>query len=239
MEPAGEADADVIVVGAGIAGLTAAWHLRHLRLLVLEAAERAGGRIRSEPRGDYWLNFGPHLFPGPNTVIGRLVTSVGLHTSAVPGSALALAFRDRLLTSGRTWSYPLRLPMSPSARASLTRAGLAIRRRIRATHSWGRCARATRRPTSGSDYGLAVGWAIRDSQDRRLSGRPCKRHDPRTLQELLCGCPTFSVNSGSCVSYRYGSTNSPGRLTCDSRPMFINWALIRRIRTMTSFGHAR
>jgi oxygen-dependent protoporphyrinogen oxidase len=65
-------------------------------------------------------------------VLGRLVTSVGLHTSAVTGSTLALSFRDRLLASGQTWSYPLRLPMSSSARASLTRAGLAIRRGVRA-----------------------------------------------------------------------------------------------------------
>jgi oxygen-dependent protoporphyrinogen oxidase len=65
-------------------------------------------------------------------VLGRLITSVGLHTAAVTGSTLALSFRDRLLTSGRTWSYPLRLPMWPSARASLTRAGFAIRRGVRA-----------------------------------------------------------------------------------------------------------
>ena len=89
MESAGDASADVIVVGAGIAGLAAAWHLRHLRLLVLEAAGRAGGRIRSEPRGDYWLNFGPHLFPGPGTVLGDLVTSAGLRTAAVQIRTLA------------------------------------------------------------------------------------------------------------------------------------------------------
>jgi cation diffusion facilitator CzcD-associated flavoprotein CzcO len=41
MESAGEAEADAIVVGAGIAGPTAVWHLRHLR--VLEAAGRPGG----------------------------------------------------------------------------------------------------------------------------------------------------------------------------------------------------
>jgi oxygen-dependent protoporphyrinogen oxidase len=121
---------DVIIVGAGIAGLAAAWYLRDRRLLVLEAGQQAGGRIRSEPRGDYWLNFGPHLFPGPDTILGRLVTSAGLKTTAVTGSTLALSFRGRMLTSGRTWTYPLRLPMSPPARASLARAGLAIRRGV-------------------------------------------------------------------------------------------------------------
>jgi oxygen-dependent protoporphyrinogen oxidase len=43
---------DVIVVGGGIAGLTVAWRLRQQRpelaVTVLEAAERAGGRIRTE-----------------------------------------------------------------------------------------------------------------------------------------------------------------------------------------------
>ena len=131
-------DVDVIVVGAGIAGLTAAWHLRHRRLLVLEAGQRAGGRIRSEPRGDYWLNFGPHLFPGPDTVLGRLVISAGLDTVAVTGSTLAVSFGGRLLTSGRTWAYPLQLPMSLPARASLARAGLAIQRGARAYAQLGR-----------------------------------------------------------------------------------------------------
>ena len=131
MTAGAEIRADVIVVGAGIAGLTAARCLRHRRLLVLEAGPRAGGRVRSEPRGEYWLNFGPHLFPGPDTVLGRMVTSAGLETVAVTGSTLAVSFRGRLVTSGRTWAYPLRLPMPLPARASLARAGLTIRRGVR------------------------------------------------------------------------------------------------------------
>jgi protoporphyrinogen/coproporphyrinogen III oxidase len=138
MSGGGEASADVIVVGAGIAGLTAASRLGHRRLLVLEAAPRAGGRVRSEPRGQYWLNFGPHLFPGPDTVLGRMVTSAGLQTVTVTGSTLAVSFRDRLVTSGRTWAYPLRLPMPPAARASLARAGLTIRRGVRTYIQLGR-----------------------------------------------------------------------------------------------------
>lgn len=38
---------DVVVVGGGIAGLSAAWRLRHRDILVLESEGRVGGRIRS------------------------------------------------------------------------------------------------------------------------------------------------------------------------------------------------
>jgi oxygen-dependent protoporphyrinogen oxidase len=70
-------------------------------------------------------------------VLGRLVASVGLETVAVTGSTVALALPGRLLTCGRTGTYPLRLPMSLPARASLTRAGLVIRRGVRAYLSLG------------------------------------------------------------------------------------------------------
>ena len=123
--------ADVVVVGAGIAGLAAAWHLRHLRLLVLEAGPRPGGRIRTEGRGDYWLNFGPHLFPAPDTALGQLVTELGLQTRPVSGSTLALAYKGKLLTSGHTATYPARLPLPLSGRAALLQAGARIRHGVR------------------------------------------------------------------------------------------------------------
>jgi protoporphyrinogen/coproporphyrinogen III oxidase len=97
---------------------------------VLEAESRPGGRIRSEPRGDYWLNFGPHLFPAPDTVLGRLVTDVGLQTQPVTGNTLALSYRGTLLASGRTTSYPARLPLPMAGRASLFRCGARIRRGV-------------------------------------------------------------------------------------------------------------
>ena len=59
---------DAIVVGGGIAGLSAGWRLRHRDVLLLEAGSRFGGRLYSERRGHYWLNFGAHVFGGPSTV---------------------------------------------------------------------------------------------------------------------------------------------------------------------------
>ena len=62
---------EVIIVGGGIAGLAAAWRLRHRDVLLLEAGDRLGGRIRSDVSGDYWLNYGAHLFPGAGIAARR------------------------------------------------------------------------------------------------------------------------------------------------------------------------
>jgi protoporphyrinogen/coproporphyrinogen III oxidase len=123
---------DVVVVGAGIAGLTAAWDLRDLDVLVLESGERVGGRIRSERRGDYWLNFGAHVFGGSGSQIERLLAETGVAAVTVPGRLTALALRGRLLTSGRVASYPLRLPLSITERLSLAEAGARLRRGVAA-----------------------------------------------------------------------------------------------------------
>jgi len=60
---------DVVIVGGGIAGLSAAWRLRHRDALLLEAGDRLGGRMRSDPCGQYWLNYGAHLFPAPGSLV--------------------------------------------------------------------------------------------------------------------------------------------------------------------------
>lgn len=118
---------EAVVVGAGIAGLTAGWTLRDRDVLVLESEARVGGRMRSEPRGPYWLNLGAHLFGGPGTLLDRLVTEMGLQTRAIPGNRMGLAFKGRLLARGRPETYPLRLPLSLAARWSFIRAGLRLR----------------------------------------------------------------------------------------------------------------
>jgi protoporphyrinogen/coproporphyrinogen III oxidase len=119
---------DVVIVGAGIAGLTAAVKLQDLDILVLESENRVGGRIKSEQRGAYWVSVGAHMFPEPDSIVGRLVQEFGLETLAINGSLMGLSYRGTILKGGRTELYPFRLPMSAAGRLSFMRAGLKLRR---------------------------------------------------------------------------------------------------------------
>ena len=124
-------DCDVAVVGGGIAGLSAAWQLRDRDIVLLEAAPAVGGRIRSEPRGSYWLNLGPHVLPPPATNLGRLVQELGLETVQIPGTATAAFVNGKLVAGGRPETFPFRLRLPPAARLSLARAGVKLRRAVR------------------------------------------------------------------------------------------------------------
>ena len=63
-------DPDVVVVGAGITGLTCAYRLRKLGIeaIVLEKSDRIGGVIRSQKINDHLVEWGPtSLLPTPHT----------------------------------------------------------------------------------------------------------------------------------------------------------------------------
>ncbi len=118
---------DAVVVGGGIAGLASAWMLRDRDVLLLEADTRVGGRICSEPRGMYWLNWGAHVFAGPRAATGRLLEELGVQAEPVPGELAALAMNGRLLTDGRVETYPFRVPMAWNDRIAALRAGIKVR----------------------------------------------------------------------------------------------------------------
>ena len=121
---------DVVVIGGGIAGLSAAWRLRHRDVLLLEAGDRLGGRMRSDVRGDYWLNYGAHLFPAPGSLVDAMACDCGLQAVPVTGGMMGLAVGSTVLTRGRVESYPFRLPLSVRDRIAFARAGVKVQRAV-------------------------------------------------------------------------------------------------------------
>jgi oxygen-dependent protoporphyrinogen oxidase len=125
--PSSSEQREVVVLGAGIAGLSAAWELRDRDIVVLEGGPRVGGRIKSESRGRYWLNFGAHVFAGPESISGRLIDAIGVEAALIPGNLVGLAINGGVATRGRVETFPFRLPLSARARASFVRAGGKLR----------------------------------------------------------------------------------------------------------------
>lgn len=72
-------DLDVVVVGGGLSGLTAALRLRHLDLEVLDAASWVGGRTRSVkiPNGP-WINYGAQYITEDRPTVVELADSLGV-----------------------------------------------------------------------------------------------------------------------------------------------------------------
>ncbi|WP_045730722.1 protoporphyrinogen/coproporphyrinogen oxidase [Pseudarthrobacter chlorophenolicus] len=117
---------DAVIVGGGLAGLSAAWRLRHWDTVVLESGARVGGRIRSERRGDYWLNWGGHVFAGAGSSTDALLNEVGVMAVQIPGSLQGLSMNGKFIKKGHIATYPFRIPMSLAARVDTMRAGLKV-----------------------------------------------------------------------------------------------------------------
>lgn len=102
--------AAVAVVGAGVAGLVAAHHLkrRGIRVVVYEASDRVGGIIRSERRDDYLAEMGPAALAAPSAQVAALISELGLDGSRI--TAAPAARRRYIVRKGRL----LALPSSPS-----------------------------------------------------------------------------------------------------------------------------
>src|SRR6476619_1124080 len=84
-------DIDVAVIGAGIAGLTAAFRLRRAgkSVVVLEASERVGGAIQTVREQGFTFELGPTFLSGASRQTAALAAAAGLETEIVEASPAA------------------------------------------------------------------------------------------------------------------------------------------------------
>ena len=118
----------MVVVGAGISGLTAAYRLRdRCEVVVLESGERTGGQIQTEERGGLLLEWGPDSLVAHKPAGERLCRELGLGKRLLRlrsgGSRMQVVFDGRLhqLPEGFLMIAPTRLvPMLTSPLLSPT-----------------------------------------------------------------------------------------------------------------------
>jgi oxygen-dependent protoporphyrinogen oxidase len=95
----------VLIVGAGISGLTCAYHLRKsgIDAQIVEAGPRPGGVLRSEHRDGYLLELGPQSFSGTSQ-LRDLCRDLGIENELVEAPHSAPRF---LLINGQLKPAPL------------------------------------------------------------------------------------------------------------------------------------
>lgn len=73
-------DADVLVLGAGVSGLTTAWLLNRQgrKVLVLDASPRVGGAIQSERREGFLVEAGPNSTLETTPLLTSLIRDLGI-----------------------------------------------------------------------------------------------------------------------------------------------------------------
>jgi monoamine oxidase len=110
--------ADVIVIGGGVAGLQAARELSNagLKITLLEARDRLGGRIWTLPRAGYPVELGAEFIHGRPDDILRLVAEAGLRSAPVEGEFISKR-AGHWIQSGETWTEINRIFDGISSRA--------------------------------------------------------------------------------------------------------------------------
>ena len=145
-----EHQCEVVVVGAGAAGLVAGWTAaQSADVVVLEAATRPGGRVESVRHGDYWLNIGTQFTEGEDGPLFEVMDRYGIERGTLACRKAGLYFRGRLVTTDSPPLLLLRSRIPLGAKVELARVGLRIKRVCR--RLYGKNVEAARRVMADLD----------------------------------------------------------------------------------------
>jgi len=112
-----------VIVGAGLAGMTAAHELRDRDLVVIEKKDRVGGRTLSGRHGEYWYNSGAQFVWDKRTL--ALCRELGLDVIDGDGARAAIFVRGRLVEAANPYALLAKMPLSAREKLDF---GLTIRR---------------------------------------------------------------------------------------------------------------
>jgi protoporphyrinogen/coproporphyrinogen III oxidase len=120
---------DVVVIGAGLAGLTAAYELRDRDVIVFDRRDRVGGRTLSWTHHDHWYNSGAQFVWDKRTL--DLCRQLGVELLDAKGAKASLYLRGKLSAGASPYTMFLKLPLSLRERYDL---GMTITRLRRLAH---------------------------------------------------------------------------------------------------------
>lgn len=116
---------EVVVVGAGMAGLMAATTLAERDVVLLEASDRAGGRVDTVRKGDYWINVGTQFTEGTGPLIDALHRH-GVRLGTLEGKSVALSLGGKQVDTSNPFALMFRSRMTWRDRFGLAAVGTRI-----------------------------------------------------------------------------------------------------------------
>jgi protoporphyrinogen oxidase len=102
---------DVVIVGGGIAGLTVAYQLGNLNVLLLEKEELCGGRTLSTNMGPYVFNQGAQMIPGGETNVAKLADELGVTRTLIDKTKTSTYMKGKFITGSSDFRFLLGLPI--------------------------------------------------------------------------------------------------------------------------------
>ena len=119
-------DADVIVLGAGIAGMTAAYELRKHNVIVLEELDRVGGRTYSGGDDRTWYNLGAQVVTSPRLL--TLCDELGIDGVSIGDADFAVGLDDHWARGASPEKLFRKLPLTFLQKADFALTVLRLRR---------------------------------------------------------------------------------------------------------------